>query len=71
MMISTTLRHEAIRAADHWPDLELGPCAAGVVHRWDRPEDRAAAWWADRAQVAPADHAKDPARASAQRDSAP
>jgi hypothetical protein len=42
MMVSTTLGHSAIHAADHLPDLESGPCAAGAAHRWDHPEDRAA-----------------------------
>ena len=44
MMISTTLRPSEIHAADHLPDLELGPCAALAAHRWDPLEDRAAAW---------------------------
>jgi hypothetical protein len=42
MMVSTTLVHSAIHAADHLPDLESGPCSAGAAHRWDHPEDRAA-----------------------------
>jgi hypothetical protein len=41
MMISTTLRRSAIHAADQLPDLEL--VAAAAAHRWDHPEDRAAA----------------------------
>src|SRR5260370_39150304 len=32
IIISTTLRPSAIHAADHLPDLELGPCAAAVAH---------------------------------------
>ena len=65
MMVSTTLRLSAIHAADHLPDLELGPCAAAAAHTWDHPEDRAAVRSVDRAEVAPADRAKGPARASA------
>jgi hypothetical protein len=42
MMVSTTLGRSAIHAADHLPDLELGPCAAAAAHRWDHPEDHAA-----------------------------
>ena len=42
-VISTTLCHEAIHAADHLPDSGLGPCSAAAAHRWDLPADRAAA----------------------------
>jgi hypothetical protein len=42
-VITTTLRREAIHAADHLPDSELGPCLAAAAHRWDHPADRAAA----------------------------
>jgi hypothetical protein len=68
MMISTTLRRSAIHAADQLPDLELGPCGVAAAHRWDHPEDRAAARQVDRAQEAPADRAEGPARASAHSD---
>jgi hypothetical protein len=61
----------AIHAADHLPDLELGPCAAAAAHRWDHPEDRAAVRSVDSAEVAPADRAEGPARASAHLDFGP
>ncbi len=71
MMISTTLRRSAIHAVDHLPDLELGPCGVAAAHRWDHPEDRAAARQVDRGQVAPADRAEGPDRASAHSDFGP
>jgi hypothetical protein len=49
--------------ADHPPDLELDPCAAVAVHRWDHPEGRAAAWQVDRARAARVDRAEGPASA--------
>src|SRR5882762_10374728 len=55
---STTLCREAIHAADHLPDSELGPCSAAAAHRWDHPADRAAAGQADRSEEAPAGRAR-------------
>jgi hypothetical protein len=65
IMVSTTLGRSAIHAADHLPDLELGPYAAGAAHRWDHPEDRAAVQEVDRLEVAQEDRAEGPARAPA------